>query len=236
MKQVRKDNLSLYFVFDLDETLIHSKEVILAYQRRIFALLGRPFPEEEAELFYTLGPDQVRSRFFTPEEIAWISAHGEEIAQSMGFKGIRKKASADALLKELRRRRIPFGLLTNRGTSLIPLLEHLRWKDLFFPILSYPDNPYPKPDPRALVEFSLRADTPLSSLVFVGDSSVDEQCARDAGVVFLGVGRKAPGWFPTLTHLLRFLKEHSFRIPEPMFCEGLRSPLKSTPSPLLSPH
>jgi phosphoglycolate phosphatase-like HAD superfamily hydrolase len=210
MERVRKGNPSLYFVFDLDETLIHSKKAILSYQRKIFSLLHRPFPEEEAEVFYTLGPDQVRSRFFSPEEIAWIEAHGAEIAQSLGFQGIRKKRFADALLKELKKRSIPFGLLTNRGSSVEPLLKHLRWNDLFFPILNYPNNPYPKPDPRALEEFSRRAGVPLSCLVFIGDSTVDERCARDAGVTFFGVGRKDEGWFSTLSDLLRYLKENLF--------------------------
>lgn len=200
---------SPYFAFDLDETLIASKDAILTFQRQLFARMGKPFPESEAELFYTLDREQVRSRFFTPEEIPLLERHISELSSTLEFQGIRKKPGADELLTFLTEKDLPRGILTNRGSSTLPLLKHLGWEGRFSPVLSAPENPFPKPDHRALYEFARRASVPPERLVFIGDSEVDRHCAERAGVCFLGVGKEETGWFPDLLSLLRFLKEEA---------------------------
>lgn len=53
-------------VFDLDETLVDSRAHILHYQRDLFAWLGRAFPADEEDAFFTLDREALERRFFPP--------------------------------------------------------------------------------------------------------------------------------------------------------------------------
>ena len=80
---------------------------------------------------------------------------------------------------------IPQGLATSdsRKSALKELSPYGIEK--YFSYFSFGDEALrPKPDPWCLLEFSRRTGVPASSILFIGDSPVDEKTARAAGARF----------------------------------------------------
>lgn len=79
--------------------------------------------------------------------------------------------------------RVPLAVLTNKpGDASVRILEGLELADAFDAIVGG-DGPHPrKPDPAALQELVRASGARADSTLFVGDSIVDFQTARNAGV------------------------------------------------------
>lgn len=180
-------------VFDLDETLVDSRTHILRYQRDLFAWLGRPFPEDEEESFFTLDREALEHRFFTAAEIARLPEFRRQSPYEARLGEIVPKPGAALLVGRLARGRTPLGILTNRGTSTPRLLAQCGWGGVFAPVLSADVALRPKPDPWGLLTIAESWRLPAATLAFIGDSAVDIACARAAGAFAVRVGDRERG-------------------------------------------
>jgi HAD superfamily hydrolase (TIGR01549 family) len=176
-------------VFDLDGTLVDSREHILRYNRELFAFVGREFPEAEAQRFFSWPQPALDEFYFSGDEVerAWQFRRLHPYIERLGE--IRHMPGSHELLKALGSR--PKAILTNRGASTPLLLAQLGWGGEFSPVLTAADTSAPKPSPDGLFTIAAAWNLPAQTLAFVGDSPGDMSCAHAAGALAIGVGPEA---------------------------------------------
>ena len=87
------------------------------------------------------------------------------------------------VLDRLSNRRTPISLVTNKPTRFTrPLLSELACERRFAAVVCGDTLPTRKPDPAMLVHAAQRAGVPASQCVMVGDSLIDVEAARAAGM------------------------------------------------------
>lgn len=95
------------------------------------------------------------------------------------------------LIRFLNEKNVFLSIISNKtGKFLRSELEFLGWNSYFTFIVGSHDFAFDKPSPVPVIETLRQADlTPGQDIWFVGDSSVDVQCARNAGCVPIFVGK-----------------------------------------------
>ncbi len=180
-------------LFDLDGTLLDSREHILATQARAFASLGLPAPEPERSLavvglsldeaFTALvgadGPIAELRRAYTE---AWTAMRGEPGYRELLYPGAGEtvaalKARPDTLL----------GIATGKSRRGVDrVLAAQGWEATFATIQTadgHPSKPHPSMIRTALAETGVAA----ADAVMIGDTTFDMAMARAAGVTPLAV-------------------------------------------------
>jgi phosphoglycolate phosphatase len=191
-------NLSGYAVFDLDGTLVDSLGDISQALNRVLRRHGKkPVSEPETRDLIGKGPKTLVER-------AWILAGnplGGEEARKMTREyleeyrknpkgGTRPFPGVDEGLRRLVQRGWSLGLCTNKdGPAARALVKELGWERWIRAVVSGEEG-FRKPDPRALHLAFRKLRAPRGRHLFIGDSEIDLETARGAGVegVFLGHG------------------------------------------------
>lgn len=103
-----------------------------------------------------------------------------------GVKPILK--TLNLLRQQAKQNKTIFLLTSNSRATVMPLLDELKIKQLFTVIITKTDVLFIKPDPQP---FSLIYDsvTPLKKYLMIGDSSSDENFAKNVGIEFLHVNK-----------------------------------------------
>lgn len=168
-------------VFDLDETLIDSKDALLRYFRRLYEHVGEPFPVGREEYLYT-APEKgmLASLFCDPETLAAARKFRDAYPESDHITPIRLKRHAAETLAALAGS-YRMGLATNRGPSTEGVLRHLNIRQYFEIVVMARTLARPKPDrvvmETILAHFGVTADEAL----MVGDSETDVKTAAAVG-------------------------------------------------------
>ena len=238
--QSNKNRLSGWAVFDLDGTLADTLTDISRALGSVLQKHGRPsLSLVETKSLIGKGPKTLMER-------AWIStgqpaSHDElpslteEYLHAYRFNpkgGAQPFPGIQEGLRSLVRLGWRLGLCTNKdGLAARSLVEELGWGGWIKVVVSGEET-VRKPDPRPLQLALRRMQAPSGHHLFVGDSEVDLQTARNACVegVFLGHGY---GEFGTMSHDgMRF-----FSNAVDMFSWMARSGPKgkNTPNPLVGP-
>ena len=179
--------------FDLDGTLADTAPDLAAALNYALAQLGRP----------TIAPETVRhlvghgARALLRRGLA-TSGDWDEALVEQGFPhfmdfyaanicvGTTAFAGVDSALDALRERGVRTAVCTNKPESLSRLLiEALCWESRFDALIGGDTLPVRKPDPAPLHEAIARAGGGRAA--FVGDSIVDADTARAAGLPFIAV-------------------------------------------------
>ncbi len=181
-------------VFDLDETLVNSKNSIVAYHRELFKFLGLPFPEEHAYWFYTLPAEEITNRLFPDES---YRERAREFRKTFDFRQLFRmvtpKPGIPEVLVWLRERGKRLAVVTNRGISTRPLLEHLGLTEYFDEILPANEIPHNKPHPYPLEFLMEKWDITPREMIYIGDSEIDVETGKNAGVITVTVGNRFEG-------------------------------------------
>jgi len=77
------------------------------------------------------------------------------------------------------------GVATNRGNTIPKVLEYNDLSGYFDIVVSSLDVKNPKPHPDGLLKILDFFKIPPANLTYIGDSLLDYQCAKAAGVVFI---------------------------------------------------
>lgn len=171
-------------IFDVDGTLINSAEAVLASLRRlVHEGLGREVPEQRLRQY--LGWPTVQTVVdlgFTDIPAAvrmWDDFYSQARHLRGPFPGIRE------LLPELRRRGVRLGTVTAmvRAEYVAGFLPYGLdpWLDVS---VCADETPRPKPAADPLLAALARLEVAPGAALYVGDTAVDWQCARAAGVPF----------------------------------------------------
>ena len=175
-------------LFDLDGTLIDSKKDIAAAANAARVHFGMSaLPLETVTGYIGWGIEHLNRKALETEEPARL-AEGLEVLkayyrehcvdQTVVFPGVRK------LLDFLKGRGIRMGLVSNKPHEFTLItLDKLGLAPYFKAVLGADATPHKKPHPEPLLTALSQMGAKPSEAVMIGDSPVDAQAARAAGML-----------------------------------------------------
>lgn len=180
-------------IFDLDGTLIDSRLDLVHATNNTRAHFGRgPLPYEQIFSFVGNGAPMLVKRAMGP------GASDEEVAQALEFflDYYRHHAldhtvvypQVGGALQRMRRAGVTLAVLTNKPVKISHrIMEGLGLSSLFFRIYGGNSFDYKKPHPVGVETLREESGIAATDTWMVGDSYVDVQTARNAGVGSCGV-------------------------------------------------
>ena len=194
-------------LFDLDGTVADTAPDLTRALNRVRAEQGlAPLPPEVARPHTSAGARGLLKAGFgiTPEDEAYAALRDrfldfyekELCVETRLFDGIPE------LLAKIRVRKLPWGIVTNKGKRFSePLLRLLAVNQLAACIVSGDSTPHIKPHPAPLLLAASLLSLPAADCLYVGDDLRDVQAARAAGMRvavagwgYLGVGEDPRDW------------------------------------------
>ena len=170
-------------IFDCDGVMFDTTGANYAYYNRILTHLGRPelTPDQFAYChMHTVG----NALKFLFEDAGQLEA-AHAFKREMGYRDFIPMMAIEPHLKPLLRQlrpRVKTAVGTNRSDTMDEVLDVHGLSDDFDLVVTSRDVPAPKPAPdilnRVLAHFRIDA----GEAIYIGDSSLDEQAARAAGI------------------------------------------------------
>lgn len=175
------------FIFDLDGTLVESLPGIAAALNRALATLDLPtHPESAVRHFIGNGSwmlcrrgapdaddatiDQLEKEFFAAYPETWRNG-------THAFPGI------DKLLNQLVNHNTPLAVFSNKPHDFTVDITAALFPDIpFVSVLGHKTNAPRKPDPAGALEIAAALNIPPTDIAFIGDSTVDQETAANAGM------------------------------------------------------
>jgi len=182
-------------IFDADGVLFDSSESNIAYYNAIFDAIGEAplSPAEEiASYSYATSTVFAERAQGDHDRIARMVEAARVLDNDPFLKMLRPPLELRPFMTELKKE-YRLALATNRSGTVPALIEHLKLEGIFDAVASARDRVRPKPAPDILNLCLERAGASASRAVYVGDSAIDLEAAREAGVHFIAVG-------PRITH------------------------------------
>ena len=168
-------------IFDLDQTLIDSKDAHLA--ALIDGLEREGYPTKIEWVYGYTSDNIVRYNFKDiPEDILEkIVSHKKKVLSNY-LKLIKVLPGAVELLKFLRKKKIKIVLVTNNTHKEInEIIEEVGLNGYFDNIIGKEDAE-PKPSPHPVIKAIRDINFPLEEIIYIGDSDTDIEAAKAAGI------------------------------------------------------
>jgi len=180
-------------IFDLDGTLLDTLADLGTSVNRVLAERGLPTHELEAfRWFIGDGSAMLIARALPPEERlpetiqSCLQALLEDYGQNWNtftrpFDGI------PALLQTLSQRHVPTSVVTNKPHRFAVPMTAYFFEPPFRCVFGQRDGIPKKPDPFQALAAAQEMHVPPADCIFLGDSAIDIQTARSAGMLAVGV-------------------------------------------------
>lgn len=181
-------------IFDLDGTLLDSLADIADAMNRVLAGLGMPeHPRQAYRYMVGEGMATLVNRALPPErrnpdtQATALTAMREEYGRNWRNQ-TRPYPQIPELLNELERRGITLAVLSNKPEEFtIQAVQQLLAPHQFAIVRgARPDTPR-KPDPTGALALANHLALPVAEVLYVGDSGIDMQTAKGAGMFAIGV-------------------------------------------------
>ena len=177
-------------LFDLDGTLVDSREDITASVNEVREICGlQPLPLDEVARMVGLGIRVLLRRALgdvssleIDEAVKLFRSHYREhcLDKTLLYPGVEETLQALSAL--------PQGVVSNKPEEFCrKILQGLGVADRFGVILGGDSTAEKKPHPEPIFKALLALQTPASGAILVGDSPVDVNAGRQAGVRTCGV-------------------------------------------------
>ncbi len=190
------DNVSMkrLVIFDLDGTLLNTIEDLAASTNYALAQCGYPAHDvDEYRYFVGNGIDKLFERALPPE-----ARSAEEVARMRSVflpyydvhNAVHTKSYAGIvdLLDRLQSERVAMAVVSNKYHAATVKLIATYFPDIrFVSVLGQRLGVAKKPDPLAVNEVLALSGTACQDALYVGDSGVDMETARNAGIESAGV-------------------------------------------------
>lgn len=180
-------------IYDCDGVLFESHSANLAYYNQIFAAFDYPAVSIEqrkaAHLCHTASSPQVLAGLMRAEDVPAALNFAAEIDYRQFIPLMKPMAQLHQVL-EIVARHYPLAIATNRGTSVVPILEHFGLNQFFSVVVTSRDVKNPKPAPDMLLLAARRLGQQPQSCLFIGDSELDQAAAAAGDFHFVGYGER----------------------------------------------
>lgn len=175
-------------VFDCDGVLFASHRANLAYYNLILNHFGEsPVGEDDRErchLCHTAASPEVFRVLLGAERLDDALTFSRSVDYRQFLPEMIPEPGLVDALAELSRD-FPLAVATNRGNSMVEILEHFRLGEFFAAVVTSRDVERPKPYPDMLHLAARRLGIVSEDLLFVGDSDLDRLAAREARMPFV---------------------------------------------------
>lgn len=189
-------NMVQGIIYDCDGVLFESREANLAYYNAVLQTLGAP-PVNGADtakvhICHTAASPEVFAALLGESRVAAAM----EVANSLDYRhfipAMIPEPELVATLATLSRV-LPLAVATNRGRSIVDILDHFSLGGYFRAVVTSRDVARPKPAPDMLLLAAEQLQLAPRDLVFVGDSELDRLAAKAAGIRFVGYRSEGKG-------------------------------------------
>ncbi|MCK5826103.1 MAG: HAD family hydrolase [Desulfuromusa sp.] len=191
-------------IFDCDGVMFASHRANLAYYNRILAEFSYPlvFSEQKelAQMCHTASSPEVLANLFHPNDLAMA----KEFAATVDYREFIPYMEPELNFLDLLQRLsgdYPLAIATNRGKSILAILDHFNLQDYFSVVVTSHDVERPKPAPDMLFLAAEKLDIEPERCVFIGDSELDKIAAAEANVQFASYGGGVSGMISLSNHL-----------------------------------
>jgi len=175
-------------VFDCDGVMFDSQQANLTFYNQIFTYFGVPAvtleQTERVRVCHTASSPQVFEFLLGAERVDEAIAYASSINYCQFIPQLSIEPGLlevlDALVEHY-----PLGIATNRGSSMVNILEYFKLNHYFTHVLTHLDVERPKPNPDILLEAAKRFGQSTAEVLFVGDSEYDKQAACLSGCQFV---------------------------------------------------
>lgn len=183
-------------IFDLDGTLINTiPDVLLALNHTLQKFEGAPI--DATQIYELIGNGarfMIENAFAKSKTIFNRSEIDDALACYLQFYRANPVVNSEIypgvveLLDYYKQHNMALGICTNKpGVVVRVLLEEMQLSQYFSAVLCGDEVSYPKPDPQHVFDVLNRMDRSRFSTVLVGDSHIDQLCAQNAAIPFIGV-------------------------------------------------
>jgi phosphoglycolate phosphatase len=183
-------------IFDCDGVLFESLQANLAFYNTILQHFGEhEVAIEDADrvhLCHTAASPRVFEVLLGADRVGEAMA----LAKNLGFRQFIPLMVPEPGIHDVLARlseRIPLAVATNRGNSMSELLGHFDLYRYFHTVVTSRDVNQPKPSPDMLLLAAERLGIEPERLLFVGDSELDMEASRRAGMPFAAYKKPLEG-------------------------------------------
>ena len=191
-------------IFDCDGVMFESRRANLAYYNRILEEFSYPLvsPEqtELAHLCHTASSPDVLAGLLRKEDLAPALSFAAAIDYREFIPQMDPEPNLTDLLEPLSKQ-YPLAIATNRGRSILPILDHFNLQNFFSTVVTSHDVKHPKPAPDMLLLAAEKLNIMPEKCLFVGDSGLDKQAAEAANMQFASYGSAVSGRISLSNHL-----------------------------------
>ncbi len=181
-----KINKEKVIIFDCDGVMFDSRQSNRNYYNSILTHFGLPpMTENQMEYSHMSTADEAVDLLFKDSDLL-DEAH--EYKSRLDYSPFIKDMIIEPGLKDLLVELKPeFGLAvaTNRSNTIEEVLRQNSIHDFFDIVVSSLDVTRPKPDPESVIKILDFFNINPHKTFYIGDSLIDQQTARAAGVVFI---------------------------------------------------
>jgi len=191
-------------IFDCDGVMFESRRANLAYYNRILAEFSYPLvtidQTDRAHLCHTASSPVVLATLMCQEDLSAALDFAASIDYREFIPHMEPESNLLDLLKQLSGD-YPLAIATNRGKSIMSILEHFSLQDFFDVVVTSHDVEHPKPAPDMLFLAVEKLNMKPERCLFIGDSELDKSAAAEANVQFAGYGGGVSGMISLVDHL-----------------------------------
>lgn len=173
------------FIFDCDGVLIDSYRANTVYYNKYRTHFGLP-PMSREEEYYTHIQNVYDSlrRIVPAEKYEEALSYRSQIDYRDMLPFLTREPGIRRLLGWMRGQGFRLGVDTNRMDTVHLVFEAVDLKGYFDPVMTVANTKAPKPDPDGVEQILAAWGLGRDEVAFLGDSSVDEHTAKNAGVAF----------------------------------------------------
>ncbi len=191
-------------IFDCDGVMFESRQANLEYYNRILVEFAYPLVSAEqkdrAYLCHTASSPQALASLLRAEDLQ----PALDFAATVDYREFIPYMEPESNLMDLLERlsgNYPLAIATNRGNSILSVLDHFNLHEFFSAVVTRHDVERPKPAPDMLLLAAEKLYTKPEHCLFIGDSELDKLAAGEANVQFAGYGGAVSGMISLSNHL-----------------------------------
>jgi len=186
------DSTLRVIIFDCDGVLFASEAANLAFYNHIFTFFGLPAvaadDQKQLAILHTCSSHQVFEHFFgRGETYREVIAYARTVDYRQFVPLMEPQPGLYEVLGRLAER-YRLGIATNRTGTMVMVSQHFQLQPYFQHLVTAGDVPRPKPHPDMLYLALELFQVKPSDALYIGDSDLDHQASRAAGIPFVGFG------------------------------------------------